>query len=71
MELIEFIAQVNVLLLDFLMGLVESLVLRDDALLALEHVVKVLELLDQEYCLIAHHWVNCVQSLNVTVIIRE
>lgn len=45
----------------FVLG-VQRLVLRDHALLALKHLVQVLELLAQEDGLVANNWVNRVQS---------
>ena len=61
---IELIAQLRVLLLHLLMRLVQSLVLGNNALLALEHLVQVLELVHEEDGLVTHYRIDCVQGLN-------
>ena len=46
------------------MRLVQSLVLGNNALLALEHLVQVLELVHEEDGLVTHYRIDCVQGLN-------
>ena len=46
------------------MSLVQSLVLSDEALVSLKHLVEVFELVDEEDGLVAHHWVDRLKCLN-------
>ena len=46
------------------MSLVQSLVLSDEALVSLKHLVEVFELVDEEYGLVAHYWIDRLKCLN-------
>ena len=46
------------------MSLVQSLVLCDEALVSLKHLIEVFKLVDEEDSLVAHDWVDRLNCLN-------